>query len=132
MTAIPQNLVQAAEMAGMHDASDLALLDIANLPRDGSGRVQGAREVVEQLRRDKPNLFAVPKNARDMTAAEAAAYIRELERKSYADPAPLPVTSKRAKDMTIEERAEFVRAYHKKFPDQARFLSIPRHSPFKA
>lgn len=127
---IPPELAAAAQSAGMHDTSDLALLDIANLPRDAAGRVRGAREVVEQLGRDHPALFNAPKNARDMTAAEAAAYLRELERKATAA-VELPTSSKSARDMTVEERAEYLRAYAKKYPDQARFLSIPRRSPYK-
>jgi Mg/Co/Ni transporter MgtE len=126
---IPPDLAAAAQRAGIIDPADLAVFDLSEHPRDAAGRLLSPDAVVEQLKAAKPHLFGTM--ARDMTAAEAAAFIRELERKAAAE-VELPTPSKRAREMSQEEQAEYLRVFAKKYPDQSRFLSIPRRSPYKA
>lgn len=77
-----------AVAAGINDAGDVALLDMATLKLDADGNVTGAAEAIAAMKAAKPYLFKgatttanppspkpgdhVPKNAKDMTDAEYA------------------------------------------------------------
>lgn len=84
-TPIPPELADAARKAGIHDLDALRLADLTKYTVDSKRLFGNAADFVEAFRAEKPHLFKeqlAPKRARDMTAAEAAAYIRELERKA--------------------------------------------------
>lgn len=80
---LPGELVDAARTAGIHDVDALRLADLSKYQTDHTRFFRNAADFVEAFRAEKPHLFKeqLPqKSARDMTAAEAASYIRELKR----------------------------------------------------
>lgn len=82
---LPAELVQVAREAGIHDLDALRLADLSKYKADHNRFYANAADFIEGFKAEKPHFFKedqAKKHARDMTAGEAAAYIRELERKS--------------------------------------------------
>ena len=113
---IPEEIIRAAESAGMHNVADLAMADFTKLTRDAAGRVDAAG-FVQSFRAAKPHLFAPLRRAREMSADERAARLREITAAARAPRAPAEPAEplKRARDLSPTERA-------------ARLRELTRHS----
>lgn len=73
---IPAVIRSAAIASGIKDTASLTAIDADLVKLDGHGQVRNAREVVEELRRRRPELFE--KSATDMSDAEYEAARRRL------------------------------------------------------
>lgn len=73
---IPRLIAAAAVAAGIKDTASLTAIDANLVKIDGRGEVTNAREVVDELRRRRPELFE--KSAKDMSDAEYEAARRRL------------------------------------------------------
>ncbi|MQY52111.1 hypothetical protein HCX48_09505 [Rhodocyclus tenuis] len=65
---IPRLIAAAAVAAGIIDTASLTAIDASLVKIDGRGEVTNAREVVEELRRRRPDLFK--KSAKEMSDAD--------------------------------------------------------------
>jgi hypothetical protein len=72
--------------AGILDLDGLKLMDQSKLVLDGDGNIAGAPALMEQLKRDKPWLFAKPNSSHPAAA-----------------PIPEPPKQRMAKEMTYRE-----------------------------
>jgi hypothetical protein len=82
------NLRTEAVQAGMVDLDGLKLIDLTAVRLDGEDKIVGGRKIMDDLRRNKPWLFA-GRSSSNVTAA----------------PASQPVRQKTALEMTDEEYA---------------------------
>ena len=90
---IAQRMKAAALKAGMHDLDGLKLADMTKVTLEADGTVKGADELMAALKEAKPYLFQL-KRAKDMTPQEAAVKLAELKRGPPPEPMPIDKTAK--------------------------------------
>lgn len=93
-TAAEQRVIRAelkaeALKAGMVDLDGLKLADLSKVKINEAGEVEGATELMEELKKAKPYLFAATQNSST----------------PGTPPNPKPPAAKKATDMTVEEYA---------------------------
>jgi hypothetical protein len=82
----------AAQRAGMIDLDALKLADTSKVTLEADGTVKGADELMTALKEAKPYLFG--KHVRDMSLEEQAAALKELKRGPKPEPMPIDKTAK--------------------------------------
>ena len=101
---IGTELKAAARAAGLIDADDLRLVDLAALKIDDNGEIVGLAELVEGFKTTKPHLFKAEASPAD-PAAPVTLVPANSNTTPVTPPAPKAPGAKHAKDMTPEEYA---------------------------